>query len=639
MIYRILFFILLLSVETVFASPRPLKNRDIRPTMQEIFNYHVECKELSQLLVKRSFKIYIEQFDPLRIYLLQDEVKPFLELSQEQVNGTIKRYYKDDFSDYENLNKIIVNSVNRAKKLRQQIAKEMILGYEKGQSKGETHLYYSKSEEELKARIRMILARVLEEDKLLGGPSNPSPERKEKVFALYERRLQRQEVAYTSKEKREHYQSMLILKAFSKSLDAHTAYFSPEEAYEMRTSLEKQFEGIGVVLKESVDGVVIAGVVKGGPAERSGQIQAGDLLVEIDKKKLAKVSYEEVLLLLQGKGQKEINLGLRRTTNEGEQEIKVALLREKIVMQDDRLQYKAEPFGSGIIAKLTLPSFYESEDDSSCEKDIRNALRDLRSQGKLLGVVLDLRENLGGFLSQAVKVAGLFMTSGVVVISKYADGEVQYLRDIDGRVFYNGPLVILTSKASASAAEIVAQALQDYGIAVVAGDERTYGKGTIQLQTVTDPHAKAFFKVTIGKYYTVSGRSTQIEGVQSDIHVPTEYCIYNIGERYLEYPLPNDKVSPMYADPLADVDALNRRWYQKNYLPYLQKKESLWYQLLPVLKANSNHRIESDPNFKLFMQSIGDKTSHRSSPRNWGVEDLQMIEAVHILKDMIIQSR
>lgn len=624
---RSLFFAFLLFAELLFGAPKALKTSDVRPSMQEIFNYHVEWKGLTPLLVKRSFKIYIEQFDPLRIYLLQEEIQPYLELSNEQISGIIKRYQKDDFSDYQTMNQLFQNAIKRSREIRAQVAKELLVP----DKERESYLYYAKSEEELKARIRTLYSCALLEDRKFGGPASPNAERCEKIFALCERRLQRQETPYLVKDKKDHYLALLVLKALAKSLDAHTTYFSPEEAYEMRTALEKQFEGVGVVLKESVDGVVIVDLVKGGPAERCGKIFPGDLLVEIDRKSLSKASYEEILILLKGTGTKKVSLGLRRYDAEGKEEaVSVDLIREKIIMQDDRLQYSAEPFGDGIIGKLTLPAFYESDDNSSCEKDIREALRALKQQGKLHGIVLDMRENSGGFLSQAVKVAGLFITSGVVVISKYAKGEIQYLRDLDARVYYNGPLVILTSKASASAAEIVAQALQDYGVAVVVGDERTYGKGTIQFQTVTDTDARTFFKVTVGKYYTVSGRSTQIEGVQADIHVPTEYCIYNIGERYLEYPLPNDTVPSAYLDNLPDIDPISQRWFQKNYLPYLQKKESLWFQLLPMLKNNSAYRLANDPNFQLFLEQEGSK--------NWGDEDLQMIEAVNIVKDMIVES-
>ena len=158
----------------------------------------------------------------------------------------------------------------------------------------------------------------------------------------------------------------------------------------------------------------------------------------------------------------------------------------------------------------------------------------LKSQGNLRGLILDLRSNSGGFLSQAVKVAGLFISDGVIVISKYSNGEEKFYRDVDGKTVYDGPLVVLTSKATASAAEIVAQALQDYGVALVVGDEHTYGKGTIQTQTVTDNRSTSYFKVTVGKYYTVSGHTPQKEGVKADIVVPGRWSKEKIGEMSID---------------------------------------------------------------------------------------------------------
>jgi carboxyl-terminal processing protease len=434
---------------------------------------------------------------------------------------------------------------------------------------------------------------------------------------------------------------MHVLKALAKSLDAHTSYYSPEEAYEMRTSLEKQFEGIGVVLRESMDGVVIHDMIKGGPAERCGKISMGDLLVEVNGQTVEEVPYEELLKRLQGEGKEKIQIGLRRNIKEKQTQFyRVDLKREKIVMQDDRVQYSFERFAGGIIGKINLPSFYESGEGSSCEIEMREALRALKRQGPILGLVLDMRENSGGFLNQAVKVAGLFVSSGVIVISKYAHGETQYLRDLDGHSYYDGPLVILTSKGSASAAEIVAQALQDYGTGLVVGDDRTYGKGTIQYQTVTDSAATSFFKVTVGRYYTVSGKSTQIEGVKADIVVPTAYSTMNIGERYLEFPLKNDRIPSVYRDPLTDVDPRNKPWFQKNYLPNLQQKLSLWTQMLPQLQDNSGYRIKRNKDYTFFLKVLDeDKNKLAFTPtaqENWGVEDLQMTEALNILKDMAI---
>jgi carboxyl-terminal processing protease len=645
-------FILILLCLTVFsfASPQRLKKQDVRKTMQEMLAYHVEYKEFSSLLARRSLKLYVQQFDIEKNYLLANEAKVFFDPREDKIQSTVRKFQQDDLSEYAAANQTIQNAILRARRVRVELERELILSNEPlAYPQAESYIDYPRNEAELRARIQRQLVRLLLLEKKWDEIAILTPQDKQKVFALWEKRLGRYENPYLtldetgqnlSPETTDHYLSLHTLKAMAKSLDAHTSYFSPEEAFEMRTSLEKQFEGVGIVLREGISGVVISDLIKGGPAERSGQIAKGDQIVEIDGKPVEGASYEEILMGLQGSGTSQVRIGFKRkTANQKDIYYQVELKREKIVMEDERLKYTFEPYADGIIAKLTLPSFYESGTDSSCEKDIREALKILRKEGPIYGVVLDMRENSGGFLNQAVKVAGLFVSSGVIVISKYAQGEVQYLRDIDGRSYYSGPLVILTSKASASAAEIVAQALQDYGVALVVGDERTYGKGTIQYQTVTDDHASIFFKVTVGRYYTVSGRSTQIEGVKADIIVPTLYSAYNIGEKYLEYPLKNDRMPAAYIDPLTDVDLRNRAWFQRNYLPHIQKKLSLWNQMLPTLKENSSYRVSLNKNYQTFLKNLEAHASNRFLPtakENWGHDDLQLTEAVNIIKDMIL---
>lgn len=641
-------FTLLLS-SGLYAASGKLKQTDVRSMFEEMLNYHVEYKEFSPLLAKRSIKLFLDQFDPYKIYLLSSEVQPYLEMSDNQLSVVVDKFYADDLSVYATLNKIVQKSIQRAKDLRAEVAAELISSKEElANAQAETYAGYAKNTAELKARLKKQMLNILASEKKMSVTAVWSADKKQKLFALWEKRFSRSENTYMVGNSRgasaDHYLVMHILKCQSKSLDAHTSFFSPEEAFEMRASLEKQFEGVGIVLREGIDGVMITNLVKGGPAERSGKIAVGDLLVEIDGKAIDAASYDDVLGSLKGDRGSKVVLGVKHIDQNAKASIaKVELVREKIVMQDERLQYSSEPYGEGIIGKIVLPSFYESGGSSSCEKDMREAIKNLKKQGDLLGIVIDMRDNSGGFLNQAVKLAGLFISSGVIVISKYSKGELQYLRDVDGRIYFDGPLVLLTSKASASAAEIVTQALQDYGTAVIVGDVRTYGKGTIQYQTVTDTQAENFFKVTVGRYYTVSGRSTQIEGVKADIVVPTEYAPYDIGERYLAYPLKNDQVPPAYVDPLTDVDQKNKVWFQKNYLPNLQKKLSLWTQLMPQLQANSSYRLSHNKNFAYFLKSIkfegADDTADTSDSKtkeNFGNEDLQMAEAVNIVKDMIV---
>ncbi|MEN9344189.1 MAG: tail-specific protease [Chlamydiota bacterium] len=613
------------------GAPPPLKKGDVKSTLDEMFNYHVEYHEFSPLIATRSMKVYLEQFDSAKLYLTSDEVRQHLD---QPAANIISHYYQENFSDFEALNSTIASAIERSRSYRQEIEADLITHADNPTlSYIEPYSSYASSEAEIKKRMKTQLTQLLAFEKQNRPPLKGwTPEERKKIFEFWERKFARHENTYLSAPA--HYTYLHILKAVSKSLDAHTTYFSPEEAYEMRTSLEKQFEGIGVVLKEGVDGVFIHNMVKGGPAERSQQIQTGDKIVSIDGTSVEGVSYEEVLKRLQGKGQVRLTL----LHPKEDTPYNISLKREKIVMQEERVNYAIEPYEGGVIAKITLPSFYEGGGGTlSCEQDLKEALRSIRKQGEIKGVVLDMRDNSGGFLTQAVKVAGIFMSSGVVVISKYAHGMTQYLRELDGKSYYAGPLVVLTSRASASAAEIVAQALQDYGIGIIVGDDRTYGKGTIQYQTVTDPRATNFYKVTIGRYYTVSGKTTQIEGVKADIITPTLYSSLPIGERYLEYSLKSDRIPSAYTDNLADVDPRHRDWFQKNYIPALQKKLSLWTQLLPELKEHSSERIRQNSAYLQFIKTISqikDPSQLFSQYPRSLEQDFSMEEATSIVKEM-----
>ncbi len=641
-----------LWVGTAVAVPSSLKLEDVPRVMERFFALHIENKELNTTLVRRSFKLYIEQFDYEKAYLLDSEVAPYLSMNEERASEILARLQEQDYSDFLALNGVFQEAVVRAQALRVFISREIIgEAIDFSIPNGIPPSQFSKSDEELKERQKGRMLRFFAFHK--ARTNLDTPERKAKVYELFEKKVHRAENNYLflsmdeapmEAGKVEHLLTLRILKCLAKSLDTHTSFFSPEEAYEMRMSLEKQFEGVGVVLSEGVDGVMIAELIKGSPAEQSGQIKINDLLVEIDGIPTADASFEEVLEMLKKKDRGEIILGFKRVEAKNENFFRVPLRKRPIVMADERIKIGYEKVGNGVLGKITLGSFYENGDGVSSEKDIKDAIRSFREQGDLVGLVLDLRENSGGFLSQAVKVAGLFVNNGVIVISKYGKGEVHYLRNIVAKSYYNGPLIILVSKMSASASEIVAQALQDYGVALVVGDERTFGKGSIQYQTVTDEKADIFFKVTVGRYYTVSGKSTQINGVISDIVVPTPYAPYKIGEKYLEYPLPVDEVASAYTDPLTDLDEKTQRLFQARYLPYAQRVVSFWKKMLPTLRKKSASRLSRDETFKAFLkkqevisirvQNLPANTIDEQA--QIGKEDIQMKEAINILKDMIM---
>jgi carboxyl-terminal processing protease len=650
---KILYVILLFAAWATPASSQDhLKMGDIPRVMERLFHFHIENKQLNPSLIRRSLKLYIEQFDTDKSYLLESEVAPYLNMKDSKAQEILSRVQSKNYLDFMELNSVIEKSILRAQTLRQLGVEQMLAGGNKDSEAPVLGLArYPQTESEIMERQKGRMGRFYQFHQVrtqLG-----SADRRVSVYGLFEKKMRRFENSYLfldpagsplAKDKIEHLISLRILKSFAKSLDTHTAFFSPEEAYEMRLSLEKQFEGVGVVLSEGIDGVMITDLIEGSPAAQSGQIKINDLLVEIDGKSLGSTSFEEVLDLLKKRDRSEIILGFKRLEAASKETFfRVSLRKRPISMKDDRIKSSYEVVEGGIIGKIALHSFYESSDGVSSEKDIKEAIRNFRSIGELKGLVLDLRENSGGFLGQAVRVAGLFVANGVIVISKYGKGDTYYLRNIVGKSYFNGPLVVLTSKMSASASEIVAQALQDYGVALVVGDERTFGKGSIQYQTITDESADLFFKVTVGRYYTVSGRSTQIEGVIADIVVPTQYAPYNIGERYLEYPLSQDSVAPAYADPLSDLDERTRLLFEKRYLPNLQRVVPFWKKALPALRQKSAERVAASPSFQKFLKKLEKVRARQSGaivnsvdePIEMSLEDLQMQEAVHVVKDMI----
>lgn len=632
-----------------FAAQPLLSSGDIQGVMNQLLELHIDKKEMSTPILGRSLKIYVSHFDPSHSYLLEEEVFTYIHPSDKELQKMLIDYQNDRFPAFFSLNQRIQESILRARGWRQEwqrYPKQLVEEALRTQvEKREKEDVWKSSLSDLKKRhyegfVRLVAFQVKQ------LPPGAHEGKEAKIIALCEKQLSHLENDYLgvddkgrpfSTQQHEHIVIMRTLKSLAGSLDAHTAYYSPEEAYALKVQLEKGMCGIGVVLREGIEGVTIQEVIVGGPADKSGLIQEGDAIVEVNGEGIDGYSFARVLEIMKGKEGSKISLGILRYVGGVPELRKVELTRSHIVLADKRVDVEAEPFGDGYIGKITLYSFYEGEDGLSSEKDLRKAIDELKARGPLHGLVLDMRENTGGFLTQAVKVGGLFISNGVVVISKYSDGSMKYYRAIDGKQAYDGPLVVLISRGSASATEIVAQALKDYGVAVIVGDEQTYGKGTIQHQTVTGGRASSLFKVTVGRYYTVSGRSTQIEGVKADIVVPTEFNCEELGEGFLEYPLPPDAVKSAYEDTLEDIDPIARKWFQKYYLTTMQKRSERWTNCLPTLQANSNQRIAQNRNYQLFLKEIK-KQVHPIGEISFGVNDIQMEEAVNIVKDMIYLS-
>ncbi len=634
------------------ADQELLQTQDINKVMRQILDQHVDKKEISMSIIKNSFAVYINQFDPERIYLLASETRPFIDMEESTVSTVLNEYRQGKFTKYEELNQLIAKAIRRAQVFRETVLKKELIqllaksrsytsdGYEDW-SDPNLKQAFPVTTQELDDRVRHKFVHFIAMENTRYGINM---DRMDQIWKIFDRDARIHENQYlfindsgkpmNDKEKQNTF-SLHILKALASSLDAHTTVLSSIEASDMKIRLEKEISGIGIEFSPDQNGAfIIHHLVEGGPAEKNGDIKVDDQVVQVDGVTIKGKSMSEVLNMIRGKAKSKVTLVLSRAINplspQERQNVSVSLQREEIPSNEDRLQTAYEKINrGGIIGIIKLDSFYQSDLGISSEEDMINAIKAFKKQGDLRGLILDFRENGGGFLAQAVKIVGLFITDGVVVISQYFNGEKHFYRDIDKKIIYNGPLVILTSKATASAAEIVAQALQDYGVAVIVGDERTYGKGTIQSQTVTDNQGSTFFKVTVGKYYTVSGKTPQIQGVKADIVVPSQFLHEKLGEEYLENSLKPDTIASAYDDQLDDVPANLKSWYMRYYLPQLQHKKVFWERFLPALKRNSASRISRNPRYQAFIkQAILPETQGRG-------DDLPLNEALNIVKDMI----
>ena len=250
---------------------------EVRPIVEEMLEYHVEHKEYGPELLQRTFKLFIDQFDPAKIYLTAGEVETYIAISEKKAKLAAQAYGRNRFPDFLVLNELINKAIVRNTEWREELQRAQIVATQLPQQPaGESYLDFAENEVQLKDRLQRQLVQLLWEEKMKREGESWDPELREKIGSYWNKRFVRHEGNYAKDN------TILlarhILKAAARSLDAHSAFFTEEEALEMRASLEKQFDGIGVVLKEGIEGIVIADLVPNGPASRSGQVAVGDVI-------------------------------------------------------------------------------------------------------------------------------------------------------------------------------------------------------------------------------------------------------------------------------------------------------------------------------------------------------------------------
>ena len=331
-----------------------------------------------------------------------------------------------------------------------------------------------------------------------------------------------------------------LLDSFAAAFDPHTSYFSAEDLEDFRISMQLSLDGIGAVLRQRDGFTTINEIVKGGAADRQGQLKANDRIIAVTQGEsgeavdVVDMSLRDVVRLIRGKKGTKVRLTVVRDGADGGT-FSVVIVRDKIDLDEQAAKLRwetVERAGRKLkLAVIELPSFYGGSDEGAhnATADMAKLLADARA-GHADGVVVDLSTNTGGLLQGAVEIAGLFFKTGGVVRVEGTSERAQTLEDVDPRVHWSGPVVVLTSHASASASEIFAGAIKDYRRGVVVGDPRTFGKGSVQ-NVVNLPDGLGALKVTTSLFFRPNGQSTQLKGVEADIVVPSVFD----GERFGEH--------------------------------------------------------------------------------------------------------
>ncbi|MCA2018674.1 carboxy terminal-processing peptidase [Vibrio tritonius] len=351
----------------------------------------------------------------------------------------------------------------------------------------------------------------------------------------------------------------MYMNAFARSIDPHTSYLSPRSAEQFQTEMNLSLEGIGAVLQDTDDYTVVRSLVKGGPAEKGKQLAEGDKIIGVgqDGEKIVDVvgwRLDDVVQLIKGPKGTKVNLQVIPEGKDAKSHV-VTIVRDKIRLEDRAVKSKIMKQGGKQIGVLEVPSFYVG-----LAKDTDKLITDLKAK-HVDGIVVDLRDNGGGALTEATALSGLFITSGPVVQVRDSYGRVNVNSDTDGKESYTGPMTVLINRYSASASEIFAAAMQDYGRAVVVG-ENSFGKGTVQqhrsLNHIYDlfDQPLGYVQYTIQKFYRINGGSTQNKGVVPDIPFPTPIDPKDTGESVEDNALPWDSIDKANYQPVQDESKL-----------------------------------------------------------------------------------
>jgi len=581
------------------ASADPLLCSHLQHIQKGFLNNHIVYKTYNSALEKRVIDQFIEKLDPSKIYFLQEDVEKIASLMKDIYPNTQKDKCNPILDSYD----IYVQRVKeRAKFGEEYLSKnykfdknvELVIDPKKREyfkNKAEQDDFHRKYAHfqianYLASGMKLGEAKQQLQRRLARNVKNLTAQKKEDVYAYY-------------------------LDSFAGALDPHSSFFSQDVREDFDIQMGLQLEGIGATLSSQDGYTVIENVIAGGSAAKSGLIEPQDKIISVaqgEKGKMETVIDEQlrdVVKKIRGPKGTKVRLTILRKVQGKTKRLEVTLVRDKINLEDDAAQIsymdKEVNGQKKKIAIVDLPSFYSANrrGGRSSANDLKKLLKEARAK-KADGVLLDLSNNGGGSLEDAVKIAGLFMKTGNVVETQGSNNVIDQMADDEPDIDFPGPLVILTSRLSASASEIVAGALQDYKRAVIVGADHTFGKGSVQ-SVMPLPTELGALKVTVGMFYIPGGQSTQHRGVSADVVLPGPYSTEEIGEKSLDYSLPPKALSPFVSDEA-----------------YVKSGRDAWVPLdndtVKKLREKSEKRIASNEEFKKILTNLKKAEEEKNKP-------------------------
>ncbi len=536
--------------------------------------YHFKEFEINDSLSNMIFNRYLEALDNGKNYFLASDIESF-NTQQFQLDDNL---YKGDIQFYYDVFNAYINRVNE----RMRFVDEL-LDKEFDYSADENYEYDRNKSEWAKnqAELNELWRKRLKNDALtykLNGKNweyiQNTLKKRYKNFAKFLNQYNSEDVF------------QLAMNSFTQSIDPHTNYLSPVTSDNFKIDMSLSLEGIGARLQTEDDYTKVAEVIPGGPAAKSGLLKADDKIIGVAQGE--KGEFEDIIgwritdavKLIRGEKGTLVRLQIIKAGSDlNSTPIEISLIREKVKLEDQaakgsvlEIMNEEKPFRIGVI---DIPNFYidfegQRNGDGnyrSTTKDVKKILDSLKAEN-VDGIIIDLREDGGGSLQEAIELTGLFIKDGPVVQVKNSDGSIDVADDPDPSIFYDGPLAVLVNRYSASASEIFSGAIQDYGRGLVIG-EQTFGKGTVQnLIDLNRLSSKKNLnlgqvKLTIAKYYRVNGGSTQSLGVVPDISYPTMIDPEDFGESSEPTALPWDEIKSANFNIFSDL---------AKFLPELNKK-------------------------------------------------------------------